>query len=69
MREGGHFNANKMSFTPLMELDMAGIGIETTMRGETYFDVHFGISTVALRMSDLEASAKGITKVGLYIIH
>ena len=68
MRDSAHFSAAKMSFIPLMELDLAGIGIEATMRGQTYFDLHFGISSVALRMSELETSTKGLTKVRLHKI-
>jgi hypothetical protein len=46
-----------------MQMDLAGIGIEATMRGDSYFDLHFGISSVELKMCELEESAKGKSKV------
>jgi hypothetical protein len=61
--DSAHFSVAKTSFTPLMQLDLVGIGMEATMRGDNYFDLHFGISSVELKLCELEEIVKERTKV------
>ena len=56
-----HCGSGKTSFVPLMNLGLAGIGIEAKMRGESYFDLHFGIKSIELGMCEHQELLK--TKV------
>jgi len=51
-----------MIFRELMQMTAFGIGLEITMGGLSYFDVHYGITGVNLEMSNIEELAKSTEK-------
>jgi len=59
-----------MIFRQLMQMTVFGIGLEVTMGGSSYFDVHYGITGVSVEMSNIEELAKSTDKthVCLFII-
>jgi len=51
-----------MIFRELMQMTAFGIGLEITMGGFSYFDVHYGITGISVEMSNIEELAKSTEK-------
>lgn len=68
MRESSYFGASKMVFRQLMQATAFGIGLEVTMGGVSYFDVHYGITGINLEMSNIEELAKSTDKTQVCLL-
>jgi len=51
-----------MIFRQLMQMTAYGIGLEITMGGFSYFDVHYGITGINMEMCNFEELAKSTDK-------
>ena len=48
MREKVHYGPQKIAFRPFLYLETEGIGVDIVMKGLTFFNVQFGISSISL---------------------
>jgi len=58
-----------MIFRQLMQTTAFGIGMEITMGGFSYFDVHFGITGISMETSNIEESAKSSDKTQVCVTY
>jgi len=57
-----------MIFRQLMQMAAFGIGLEITMGGCSYFDVHYGITGINLEMSNVEELLKSTDKTQVCVL-
>ena len=75
VKEKVHYGPRKVAFKPFLYLESDGISMEMLMQGLTFFDIQFGVTSLAIYSqgpcicgAEGEENSRVCTSVLLYII-